>query len=71
MKLQTLLLTCALALAGCASPSVVTLKPAPFRADPLPPELARKDTPTLTQELLKLLSESPTAVTPPLPSTPK
>ena len=53
---------CAAALAGCRS-SLPVYQSA--QVPPLPPELAQKREPTLTQRLLTLLSPSPPTATPP------
>ena len=62
LKLIVCALMCALALGACQS-----LSPAyqPARIPALPPDLAEKHEPNLTQRLLMLLSPSPATATPP------
>jgi len=71
LKLTASLLICAMTLCACGSPSVRLVQPKRMQADPLPAELAKKDTPNLVKTVQSSWSVSLPEATKASGSTPK
>ena len=63
--MSALLLTCGLAISGCASKSPLVVRPDPVRLSPPPAELMEPEQPNLRQRLQQLSGESPQTATGP------